>query len=101
MGLSDIVARGAMLVGAAAIKARRFNRHDGPPAVGGASASDDPSVAHKDTAYSRVRPHAPQAALPERQRVRHVARVGHASSGASGRSSLTNLSKSSASWKFL
>ncbi|SHJ10522.1 PQQ-dependent sugar dehydrogenase [Wenxinia saemankumensis] len=36
MALSDIAARGVALIGAAAIRARRFTRHDGPPAMGGA-----------------------------------------------------------------
>ncbi|GGL63796.1 PQQ-dependent sugar dehydrogenase [Wenxinia marina] len=36
MAISDIAARGVALIGAAAIRARRFTRHDGPPAVGGA-----------------------------------------------------------------
>lgn len=41
MAISDIAARGVALIGAGAILMRRFSRHDGPPAVGGAPTIPD------------------------------------------------------------
>ena len=67
-------------------------------------------AAHDDAADRRVGPGIAQATTGKHQRVVHVAQVGARgrafdrpvhSSDAAGRSSLTNLSKSSAAWKFL
>ncbi len=74
----------------------------GPPAGLGRATPDDAPVLDDHAAHGRVWPNLPQPPAPERQGQPHEAGVAHPSSGAtSGRSSLTNLSKSSAAWKFL
>ena len=71
---------------------------------GGPPAPDDPPLFDDDAAHGRIGPDLAQTAPPQSQRVAHevpVCLVGHVSDLVSGRSSLTNLSKSSAAWKFL
>ena len=74
-----------------------------PPARLGPAATDDAAVVHDDTAHRRVRPDIAQPARRKAKRKRHEAPVGvgHSLSPVCGRSSETNLSKSSAAWKFL
>ena len=77
-----------------------------PAPVGRPAAPDDPAVADNHTSDSRVRPDTPHPAPPQRQGERHEAYIAlecHVSFSSlrSGRNSLTNLSKSSAAWKFL
>ena len=68
-------------------------------------APDNPAIADNHAAHRRIGPAAALAAAAQHQRMRHVAPIlvshaaglsPHPSFGASGRSSLTNLSKSSA-----
>ena len=74
-----------------------------PPSRRRMAAPDDAAVLDDDAAHRRIGPGPPHAAAAQAQRMGHVAGVveGHFSGTASGRNSLTNLSKSSASWKFL
>lgn len=68
------------------------------------AAPDDAVVTNEHAAYGGVRPNLPLAATTKGQGETHIAVVAccaHSSGGTSGRSSLTNLSKSSAAWKFL
>ena len=71
----------------------------------GPAASDDAARLHDDAAHRRIGPDIPQTPPRQAQGMSHVAQVvpvGHVQSvPGTGRSSDTNLSKSSASWKFL
>jgi len=65
----------------------------------GPSPSDDAALLHNDAAHGGVGPDSPLPAPAQRQGQRHKARVvrhTYSSAGVSGRSSCTNLSKSSA-----
>ena len=97
--------------GAARGLARHVQRHAfgmGAPAGLGPAAPHDAAIPDDDAAHRRVRPDIAQTPRGKAQGMAHVADVvlggGHAadySDAAPGRSSETNLSKSSASWKFL
>lgn len=67
-----------------------------------AAPTNNATLVNDDAPNGRIRPNAPQAARAKCQRVPHVDMVVLChSSFVGGRSSLTNLSKSSAAWKFL
>ena len=98
--LQSHVSSGSLSLRASVIKGLRFCMRS--PAVSRAPTANDPPVFDDDTAHSRVRPDSPKPAPRKRERVAHVGFVVLAhSSLLGGRSSLTNLSKSSAAWKFL
>lgn len=64
--------------------------------------ANDPAIARDHAADRRVGPCLAKPAPPEGERMGHMPPGGHSSPGSMpGRSSLTNLSKSSAAWKFL
>ena len=71
----------------------------------GPAAPDNHAVPNDHTAHRRVGPAFPHPAPPHRQGQRHKPAIhcgtAHSSGVTGGRNSLTNLSKSSAAWKFL
>mmetsp|Transcript_22601 Transcript_22601/g.36914 ORF Transcript_22601/g.36914 Transcript_22601/m.36914 type:complete len:385 (-) Transcript_22601:2167-3321(-) len=74
------------------------------PTLLGPAAPDNAACIDDDASHSRVRCGIAQAAPPQGQRELHEPRVvacAHSSGCVSGRNSATNLSKSSAAWKFL
>ena len=103
-GLEADIGRGALRRSACLRESRLLGV--GAPSGHGVPAPDDPAVAHDDASDGGVGPASSLAAPGKRQGVGHVAGVGaaHPSSGSEsprGSISLTNLSKSSAAWKFL
>ena len=96
---------------AAGKRAGLFQRQDlgmRPAADLGPTAPDNPVILDDDGTDSGVRPGLAKAALTKRQGQLHEPAVSlekfshaHSSAAPCGRSSETNLSKSSAAWKFL
>ena len=83
---------------------KRLRFRMGPSAWLGPATPDDAAVVHDDAAHRRIGGGVTLPAPAQRQGQTHepgVARPAHSSSGVPGRSSCTNLSKSSAAWKFL
>ena len=83
-----------------------FERHAfgmGAAARLGPAAPDDAAILDQNAADGRIGPSRAKAPASKRQGMGHVTGIfrAHSSGRASGRSSLTNLSKSSAAWKFL
>ena len=71
------------------------------PAGLGMAAPDNAAIQNNHTSNCRVRPGAPQPPRGQRKGVSHMVFVCHSSLAPAGRNSETNLSKSSAAWKFL
>ena len=74
----------------------------GPPAISRTATPNDAIIFDNDATYGGIWPNTSEPAPRKRERVSHMGLVILAhSSFVGGRSSLTNLSKSSAAWKFL